>query len=117
MKKNITITFSNPKGGVGKSTLCAMFANYLKEKNVENVTIMDCDRQHSMMAKRQADAKFLQSESVPYELKSIEIDTLQSAAMLMKSAKAMEGVCMFDSPGNIYLQGMVPLLGYSDVII
>ena len=24
---------------------------------------------------------------------------------------------MFDSPGNIYLQGMVPLLGYSDVII
>ena len=117
MKKNITITFSNQKGGVGKSTLCAMFANYLKEKNVENVTIMDCDRQHSMVAKRQADAKFLQTETVPYELKSIEIDTLQSAAMLMKSAKAMDGVCMFDSPGNIYLQGMVPLLGYSDVII
>ena len=46
MKKNITIAFSNQKGGVGKSTLCAMFANYLKEKNVENVTIMDCDRQH-----------------------------------------------------------------------
>ena len=76
---------------------------------------MDCDRQHSMVAKRQADAKFLQTESVPYELKSIEIDTLQSAAVLMKSAKAMDGVCMFDSPGNIYLQGMVPLLGYSDV--
>ena len=50
MKKNITITFSNQKGGVGKSTLCAMFANYLKEKHVENVTIMDCDRQHSMVA-------------------------------------------------------------------
>ncbi|SFC49209.1 chromosome partitioning protein [Xylanibacter ruminicola] len=117
MKKNITITFSNQKGGVGKSTLCAMFANYLKEKNAGTVCIMDCDRQHSMVAKRQADAKYLQAESVPYELKSIEIDTLQSAAVLMKSAKAMVGICMFDSPGNIYLQGMVPLLGYSDVII
>jgi chromosome partitioning protein len=70
-----------------------------------------------MVAKRQADAKCLQAENVPYELKSIEIDTLQSAAVLMKSAKAMVGICMFDSPGNIYLQGMVPLLGYSDVII
>ena len=49
---------------------------------MENVTIMDCDRQHSMVAKRQADAKFLQTESVPYELKSIEIDTLQSAEIV-----------------------------------
>ena len=92
MKKNITITFSNQKGGVGKSTLCAMFANYLAEKGVESINILDCDRQHSMVAKRQADVQFLQAEKVPYELKSIEIDTLQSAAMLMKSAKEMEGI-------------------------
>jgi hypothetical protein len=51
-----------------KSTLCAMFANYLtKEKNAGTVCIMDCDRQHSMVAKRQADAKYLQAENVPYE--------------------------------------------------
>ena len=65
MKKNITITFSNQKGGVGKSTLCAMFANYLKEKHVENVTIMDCDRQHSMVAKRQADESSCRQRAYP----------------------------------------------------
>ena len=34
MKKNITITWANEKGGVGKTTLCTLFANYLIEKKV-----------------------------------------------------------------------------------
>jgi chromosome partitioning protein len=121
MKKNITITFfPNQKGGVGKSTLCAMFAKLLEgEEPAGTVCIMDCDRQHSMVAKRQADAKCLQAEkSVPYELKSIEIDTLQSAAVLMKSAKAMVGICMFDLTGK-HLSAMAwcRCWCYSDVII
>ena len=27
--KNIKVVFANQKGGVGKSTLCMLFANYL----------------------------------------------------------------------------------------
>lgn len=35
------IFFSNPKGGVGKTTLCAILANYLVEKG-EQLLIIDC---------------------------------------------------------------------------
>lgn len=35
------IFFSNPKGGVGKTTLCTILANYLVEKG-EQLLILDC---------------------------------------------------------------------------
>ena len=36
------VTFANQKGGVGKTTLCVTFANYLVAKGVR-VVIIDCD--------------------------------------------------------------------------
>ena len=105
MKKNITITWANEKGGVGKTTLCTLFANYLSEKKVSDVCVLDCDRQHSIVDKRKFDSQSLQTDKVPYEVKQIEIE------------KTANGIYLFDSPGNIYLEGMVPLLGFSDVIV
>ncbi len=35
------ISFANQKGGVGKTTLCTTFANYLLEKG-EQLLILDC---------------------------------------------------------------------------
>ena len=57
MKKNITITWANEKGGVGKTTLCTLFANYLSEKKVPDVCVLDCDRQHSIVDKRKFDSQ------------------------------------------------------------
>ena len=56
MKKNITITWANEKGGVGKTTLCTLFANYLSEKKTSEVCVLDCDRQHSIVDKRKFDS-------------------------------------------------------------
>lgn len=44
MRDNIMITFANQKGGVGKTTLCTMFADYLAAKG-ESVLVVDFDRQ------------------------------------------------------------------------
>ena len=117
MKKNITVTWANEKGGVGKTTLCTLFANYLSEKKMSDVCVLDCDRQHSIVDKRKFDSQSLQTDKVPYEVKQIEIDRLQQSAQLLKSVKTANGIYLFDSPGNIYLEGMVPLLGFSDVIV
>ena len=44
----VIVTFANQKGGVGKTTLCVTFANYLVTKGVR-VVVVDCDFQHSIM--------------------------------------------------------------------
>ena len=95
----------------------SLFANYLSEKKVSDVCVLDCDRQHSIVDKRKFDSQSLQTDKVPYEVKQIEIDRLQQSAQLLKSVKTANGIYLFDSPGNIYLEGMVPLLGFSDVIV
>ena len=40
--ENRIVLFSNIKGGVGKTTLCALFASYLAEKGIP-VFAMDAD--------------------------------------------------------------------------
>ena len=47
-KEPLLIAFASQKGGVGKTTLCVTFANYLVTKGVRLVVI-DCDFQHSIM--------------------------------------------------------------------
>ena len=39
---NIIITFANQKGGVGNTTLCILFANYLVV-HWKKVLVIDCD--------------------------------------------------------------------------
>ena len=73
MKKNITITWANEKGGVGKTTLCTLFANYLSEKKFSDVCILDCDRQHSIVDKRKFDSQSRQTDKVPYEVKQTNV--------------------------------------------
>ena len=47
MRDNIMMTFANQKGGVGKTTLCTMFADYLAAKG-ESVLVVDFDRQQTI---------------------------------------------------------------------
>lgn len=52
----VIVTFANQKGGVGKTTLCVIFANYQVIKSVR-VVVIDCDFQHSIMKCRKADIR------------------------------------------------------------
>ena len=52
--KNKKIVFANQKGGVGKSTLCILFANYLAAKG-KDVCIIDTDLQKTILMQRRKD--------------------------------------------------------------
>ena len=54
MDDTILITFANQKGGVGKTTLCAIFANYLVKKGCP-VMVVACEAQQSIKVRRKHD--------------------------------------------------------------
>ena len=74
---NVIIVFANQKGGVGKSTLCLLLANYLVYWK-KNVCIIDTDLQQSACLQRQIDEQQFGTEP-PYVIQSFPIaDTATS---------------------------------------
>ena len=87
MRDNIMITFANQKGGVGKTTLCTMFADYLAAKG-ESVLVVDFDRQQTIYSKRNENLR-----------------------------NGYKGFVLMDTPGNLSQQGLVPIFALSHYIV
>lgn len=112
----MVITFANQKGGVGKTTLCMLFANYLVEEGY-NVLVLDVDRQRSILAQRKSDAAAFTDQEEEYNIEECDIESTENATKLMKQAKAIDGVILLDTPGNVTEDGLIPIFRNSDVII
>lgn len=112
------VTFANQKGGVGKTTLCVTFANYLVAKGVR-VVIIDCDFQHSILKCRKADLKKYGEELVPYEIWAYEPDSKESMTSLIEKLHNDPelDVVLMDSPGSLHAEGLVPMFVNSDIIV
>ena len=79
----VIVTFANQKGGVGKTTLCVTFANYLVTKGVR-VVVIDCDFQHSIMKCRKADIRKYGEQEMPYEVWAYEANDKAMMTSLME---------------------------------
>lgn len=112
------VTFANQKGGVGKTTLCVTFANYLVTKGVR-VVIIDCDFQHSILKCRKADLKKYGEELVPYEIWAYEPDSKEAMTSLIEKLHNDPelDVVLMDSPGSLHAEGLVPMFVNSDIIV
>lgn len=113
----VIVTFANQKGGVGKTSLCVTFANYLVMKGVR-VVIIDCDFQHSILKCRKADLKHYGEEQIPYEVWSQEPDCSEAMITLVEKLHNDPGidVVLMDSPGSLKADGLVPMFVNSDII-
>ena len=100
----VIVTFANQKGGVGKTTLCVTFANYLVTKGIR-VVVIDCDFQHSIMKCRKADIRKYGEQEMPYEVWAYEANNKAMMTSLM------------DSPGSLKAEGLIPMFVNSDIII
>ncbi|MDY5630902.1 MAG: ParA family protein [Bacteroidaceae bacterium] len=115
-RMNKIIIFGNQKGGVGKTTLCTMFANYLADRDVP-VAVIDCDGQQTIHEKRIGDTKLFADNQPRYSITPFSVSDAESVNALMNNVSKAEGVILFDAPGNLAQQGLVPLFAKSDYIV
>lgn len=114
---NKIIVFANQKGGVGKTTLCTLFANYLAEKGL-SVLVIDCDGQQTVYEKRQADIKKYDESTFLYNVQVFSIADAEKVKVLMANLRRqIDGVVLIDSPGHLAQQGLIPLFSNADYIV
>ena len=112
----VIVTFANQKGGVGKTTLCVTFANYLVTKGVRVVVI---DFRHSIMKCRKSDIRKYGEQEMPYEVWAYEAnDKAMMTSLMEKLHNDPEiDVVLMDSPGSLKAEGLIPMFVNSDIII
>lgn len=118
MQTPVIVTFANQKGGVGKTSLCVAFANYLVVKGVK-VAVVDCDGQRSIMDLRSADISKYGKESAQYEVYDL---SLEDHNEVLKTVAALHNdptheVVVIDAPGSNISKGLFALFMNSDIIV
>lgn len=116
MPDNIIITFANQKGGVGKTTLCTLFANYLVAHR-KKVLVIDCDVQQTISFRRKADLQKYKDVTIPYNIQPFNIANATNVQNLMTNLRKMQGIILIDAPGNLTQQGLIPIFANSDYIV
>lgn len=114
----VIVTFANQKGGVGKTTLCAAFANYLVTMGVR-VMVIDCDFQHSIVKRREVDIRKYGERNLPYEVIGVDANDKDGMEELMEKLRNEPGIdiVLMDSPGSLKARGLSVMFANSDYII
>lgn len=115
-EQNRIIVYANQKGGVGKSTLCTMFANYLATQG-EPVAVIDADLQQTIFEQRQSELSAASSEDVPWDVVSVDTTVFSNVEEAMKMATTFPGTILVDAPGNISDDNLLPIYTTADYII
>lgn len=116
-KGNRIILFSNQKGGVGKSTNCIMFSNYLTDKGI-SLSVIDADLQHSIVFKHREDMKNHPDMKPLYSVYPFnDLDSEEKTLALIEDMRKQDYDFIIDTPGNLNLQGMMPLIAEADFIV
>lgn len=114
--RNRIVVFANQKGGVGKSTLCILFANYLAYKGMP-VCIIDTDLQKTILSQRNKDSEVFLGDDEPYSVQGFDVSDPETMQQLMDSARQVDGFVLMDSPGNVSEDGLVPMFAGADFIV
>lgn len=97
---NKIIIFSNIKGGVGKTTLCALFASYLAEQGYPVIAI-DADLQASLYRHRKRESD-VNPEIVPmWNVELLNTADAEQTQLVVDKLKTVPGLVLVDCPGNL----------------
>ena len=98
--KNQTVIFSNIKGGVGKTTLCALFASYLVGKGYPVIAI-DADLQASLYRHRKREKDVAPEAQAPWNVELLDTSDREHIKQLVDKLKKVPGIVLIDCPGNL----------------
>lgn len=113
--ENKIVLFSNIKGGVGKTTLCAFFANYLAEKK-ETVAVLDADIQASLFRHRSREERADPDADCPWQITQIDTADAEKVQKVMQTLKKIPGVVLVDCPGNLNDKNLAYIYRNADMI-
>jgi len=110
------ILFSNIKGGVGKTTLCAHFAEYLSMKG-DPVVAVDADLQASLSRHRDRELEADPGQTVPWAI--ARLNTLDSKIVkeAMNGYKGQDSIVLIDCPGNLNDNNLAIIYAVADLIV
>lgn len=105
MKKSKVIILGNQKGGVGKSTITSLLANYIHLKTDYSVCVCDCDDKQKTLSKLRArDIEAGHEEKNLYDL--IRVDSI-SFKDIYDDLYGEYDFIFVDLPGNLMQRGVV----------
>ena len=106
------ILFTNIKGGVGKTSCCALFAQYLCE-NGYSVKVLDADIQASLSRHRERELAANPDAVIPWEVSTVDT-SLQSS---IEEAMKFDGIVLFDMPGTLNAANLDLLYKAADLAV
>ena len=112
----MNIAFANQKGGVGKTTLLLLLADYLNERE-ENLLCLDFDIQGSLTGKWMA-ANSISTEDPPISVLQCDLDNFEQIKENIDSGNSeVFDHYLFDLPGSLENANLQLLLETMDLII
>ena len=113
---NKIILFTNIKGGVGKTSCCALFAQYLCE-NGYPVKVLDADIQASLSRHRERELAANPDAAIPWEVSTVDTTDRQSLQSSIEEAMQFDGVVLFDMPGTLNAANLDLLYKTADLAV
>lgn len=114
----VFLAFENPKGGVGKSTITALFAGYIHTtaKDTElTIGVVDIDDAQNTIGKMR-EFETGQSENIKEEYEVMNISSTEFTAQ-MDYLREQFDIILVDFPGSLKQPGVVETLMMIDIII
>lgn len=108
----MVVAIANQKGGVGKTSITILFSNYLFEKEKDFI-VVDFDFQESLYSKWEEEKELREIEP-PYEVIQ---ENLENAERIIRIAKEKECLFLFDLPGKLDDDDLIPVIKNLDLAI
>ena len=79
--------------------------------------MIDTDLQKTIHMQRKKDAAAYEGVEEPYSVQDFDVTDPEIMQQLMDSASQVDGFVLFDSPGNVSEDGLVPMFAEADYIV